>query len=70
MTECFADKWHPARPQCQEPAVWQSAGLGNLVDDWTWCSFHSPSPSYRIALHPTRALGVPDVAKGEKEQKP
>ena len=47
---CYHNRWHPSSPPCQERAVWQTVGLGNAVDGWTWCLRHAPSKDYRAAL--------------------
>lgn len=46
--KCYYDRFRD-RP-CQQPAVWQSAHLGNMVDGWTWCAEHAPDPRYRERL--------------------
>jgi hypothetical protein len=47
MAPCYANRYHPTKPACQNEAVWKSAGLNNLVDGWTWCAQHAPSRAFR-----------------------
>lgn len=48
VPECYSHKFFGE--QCREPAVFASAGLGNIVDGWTWCLKHAPHKDYRVDL--------------------
>lgn len=53
MAECYFRKFLADGTQCQEPAVYATAGLGNLADGWTWCLQHSPAKEFRRILDAT-----------------
>lgn len=44
---CWFNRFHPADPPCGRPAVWQSFGLGNMMDASQWCAEHPPDPLFR-----------------------
>ena len=54
VAECYHNRFHPnldgQHPPCRELAVYRSNGLGNLVDEWTWCVQHPPHKNYRVVL--------------------
>jgi len=64
VTECYFHKF-AGGPQCQEPAVYASAHLGNIVDGWTWCIYHPPGKDFRVLIAPSPSAGL---VPGEKEQ--
>ena len=47
---CWFNRFHPTQAPCRNVAVWQSCGLGNMMDASTWCAEHPPAPQFRRRL--------------------
>lgn len=47
---CWHNRFHPTMPACTNAAVWQSDGLGNIMDASKWCAEHAPSPRFRTRI--------------------
>lgn len=49
---CWFNRFHHSSPPCRNRAVWQSHGLGNIMDCSRWCVEHPPDPKFRVLIRP------------------